>query len=66
MRSPGADLRNSDLWHWDRDRNRGRWPVKVEQMRLFLIFSAIFGRKYVLFWAVLFCLLLASMLQMSR
>lgn len=34
-------------------------------MRLFLIFSATLGRKYVLFWAVLFCLLLASMLQIA-
>ncbi len=40
--------------------------MKVERMRLFLIFSGVFGRKYVLLWAVLFCLLLASMLQMSR
>jgi hypothetical protein len=35
-------------------------------MRLFLILSSILGRKYVLCWAILFYLFMASMLQMSR
>lgn len=35
-------------------------------MRLFLILISIFGRRFLLVWAVLMFVLVLSMLQMSR